>query len=195
MSTTTRLTIEQFDQMIADGVFEKGPRRERIELIEGELREMSSIGPVHNAIVRRLTRWSCEVLARANGEVGIQMSIELPNLESVLEPDVAWIRNSEDSYRRSMATDAMLIIEVADSSLGYDRREKCLRYSAAGIADHWVVDIPNRAIHVYRLPQPGGFASCQTFRGAERVSPLAAPEAELSVESLFPVDPGTEVDA
>lgn len=193
MSTTTRLTIEQFDQMIADGAFEKGPKRERIELIEGELREMSPIGPVHDDIVRRLTRWSCRVLNERDGEVGIQMSIDLPDFESVLQPDVAWVRKRDYSRRRPAAADALLIIEVADSSLHYDRGEKAAKYAASGIADYWVVDVPNQAIHVHRLPQAGGFASFQTFRGAEHVSPLAVPTAELVAQSLFPsVDPASE---
>lgn len=198
MSTTTRLTIEQFDQMIADGAFDNPLRRERIELVDGELRQMSPIGPVHDDIVRRLTRWSCQVLNEREGEVGIQMSIDLPDFESVLEPDVAWVRNRDYSRKRPSAADALLVIEVADSSLRYDRGEKAAKYAASGIADYWVVDVPSRVIHVYRHPQPGGFASCQTLRGDERVSPLAAPTAELVVDSLFPpIDPtaGEDVES
>jgi len=188
MSTTTRLTIDQFDQMIAEGVFEKGPNRERIELIDGELREMSPIGPVHDDIVQRLTRWSCQILTEHLEQVRIQMSIDLPDFESVLEPDVAWVRNRDYFRKRPSVGDALLVIEVADSSLRYDRGEKADLYAAAGIADYWVVDIPNQAVHVYRDPQSGKFVDCQTFRRGYQVSPLHVPTAQLVAGSLFQPD-------
>lgn len=186
MSTTVRLTIEQFDQMIAEGAFDNPVRRERIELVDGELRQMSPIGPPHIYAVKFLIRWSCKSFPEEQGDVLIQMSIDLPDFESVLEPDVAWVRNRDYSRNRPAAADVLLVIEVADSSLRYDRGEKAAKYAASGIADYWVVDVPNRVIHVHRLPQAGGFGSCQTYRGSDRISPLSIPAAVLVVESLFP---------
>lgn len=196
MSTTTRLTIEQFDQMIADGVFEKGPNRDRVELIDGELRQMSPIGPSHEDIVDSLTAWSFSALPVKSARVRIQSSIGLPTLVSVPQPDVAWVHSRRYSRKRPSAEEVLLIIEVADSSLRYDRGEKAEMYAAAGIADYWVVDIPNQAVHVYRHPEAEGFASCETFRGADRISPLMIPDAALVVEMLFlPSDEGAGTEA
>jgi Uma2 family endonuclease len=197
MSTTTRLTIEQYDQMIADGAFEGPIHRQRVELIEGEIRRMSPIGPPHERAVDFLTRWSCKGFPEERGWVRIQSSIGLPGLESVPEPDVAWVRMGNYSRRRPTADDVLLIIEVADSSLRFDRVEKAQKYAASGITDYWVVDIPAQAVHVYRLPQAHGFGSCTTYRGADRLVPLHVPTAELVVEALFPPDErkeGTEVE-
>lgn len=196
MSTTTRLSIEQYDQMIADGFFENEQNRERIELIDGELREMSPIGPRHERIVDLLTRWSFKVLPDDQVWVRIQGSFAISELMSVPEPDVAWLRDKDYSLKRPEPDDVLLIIEVADSSLSYDRGKKAALYAAAGIADYWVVDILHRSIHVYRDPQPESFGSCETLSGSDRISPLTAPTAVLVVESLFPsVDPDAAVEA
>jgi Uma2 family endonuclease len=98
---------------------------------------------------------------------------------------VAWVRWARYSRRRPTADEVLLIIEIADSSLRYDRGEKAEMYASAGIADYWVVDIPNQAVHVYRNPEAGRFASCESVRGAARVSPLRIPTAVLVVESIF----------
>lgn len=193
MSTTTRLSIEQYDQMIADGVFERRISRDRVELIDGELRQMSPIGPPHEDVVDLLNEWSFRVLPRGTARIRTQSSIGLPGLISVPEPDVAWVRKARYSRRRPTADDILLIVEVADSSLRYDRGEKADMYAASGIADYWVVDIPGQAVHVYRKPQSGKYASCETFRAGAEISPLEIPTADLRVESLFL--PETEDDA
>lgn len=195
MSTATRLTIEQYDQMIADGVFENPLRRERIELIEGELLEMSPIGPRHERIVDVLMRWSFKVLPQDQVWVRVQGSFAISNLASVPEPDVVWLCDKDYTYKRPEPDDVLLVVEVADSSLSYDRGRKATLYAAAGIADYWVVDIPHSSIHVYRDPQMEGFGSYETFRGADHISPLKVPAAALVVESLFPrgeLDANTE---
>jgi Uma2 family endonuclease len=187
MSTIARLSIDQYDRMIAGGVFETGPRRQRIELVAGELREMSPIGPQHERIVDRLNEWSFESLPRRQVWIRIQQSIGIPGLDSVPEPDLAWVIRRHYEVR-PQPEDIRLIVEVADSSLEYDSGEKAELYAAAGIGDYWVVDIPGECLQVHRLPQSGRFASRQTLRGSDEVSPLSFPQIVLRVGTLFRPD-------
>ena len=119
--------------------------------------------------------------------IRIQNSIGLPKFASVPEPDVAWVRRQ--SYRRSrpMAKDVFLVIEVADSSLDYDRGEKAELFAAAGIKDYWVVNLIDRCVEVFRDPQRGRYRSLQTFEIGDELQPLAFPKITLSVASLFSV--------
>jgi Uma2 family endonuclease len=174
--------------MIADGVFEGPIHRERVELIEGEIRRMSPIGPPHEDVVDLVSLWSFESVPRDTVRVRNQASVGLPELESVPQPDVAWVRARRYSRKRPTSSDVLLIIEVADSSLRYDRGPKARLYATAGIADYWVVDINNCAVHVYRQPAGGVYGTCETFRGTDRVRPHCLPDVELVVEALFTED-------
>src|SRR5688572_24852343 len=125
MSTVAPLTIEQYDRMIARGVFD-GPNRKRIELIQGELRMMSPIGPSHEDAVDELMVWSVESVPLDQVRVRIQQSVGLPALASVPEPDVSWVRFRRYSKSRPDAADVLLLIEVARSSLKFDLGKKAL---------------------------------------------------------------------
>lgn len=188
MSTSVRLTVEQYDRMIACGVFVNQPWRERVELIAGELREMSPIGPVEEGVIEVLTAWSEQYAPEQAVCVRVQMSIGSPDAENAPQPDVAWVKVGRYARRRPLPEETLLVMEVADSSLDYDRGEKCDVYAAAGIAEYWVVDIPDRAVHVYRQPEAGRYAACTTYRGRETVSPLSYPKLTLAVARLFPVN-------
>lgn len=186
MSTATRITIADFDRMIAEGVFELGLKRQRIELIDGELRPMSPIGPVHERLLDRLVRWSCANTSQDLVSVRAQCSIGIPELDRVPEPDVVWAREKDYSLGRPLAADILLIIEISDSSLDYDRSEKARMYAAAGIADYWVVNIPDHCVEVFRQPKGGRYRSHEIFNAPGKVSPLALPKAALSLATLFP---------
>lgn len=188
MSTSTRLTVEQFDRMIAEGYFETRGPRQRIELIEGELRTMSPIGPPHESVVDFLNRWSTSVVSGKPVTVRVQNSIGIDEIESAPEPDIVWVERRSYRSRRPSAGNVLLIIEVADSSLAYDCGAKANLYAAGGIADYWVVDIPGECLHVYRQPQAGRFTVHETLHAADTVSPLSFPEIRLQVASLFAAD-------
>lgn len=186
MSTSVRLTVEQFDQLIDNGVFANHRKRERVELIDGKLRAMAPIGPRHENIVDLLNRWSFRNVPEQAVRVRIQHSIGLKALDSVPEPDIVWVRERDYSAGRPQPADVLLVIEVADSSLKYDRGEKCDLYAAAGIAEYWVIDVPDRAVHVYRQPEVGRYTECTAFHGSDSMSPLSFPHCRLNVASLFP---------
>jgi Uma2 family endonuclease len=185
VSTIARLSLAQYDRMIEAGVFDQR-KRQRIELIRGEIREMNPIGSVHEVVVDRLNEWSLENLPKRKVWVRVQNSIGIPLLESAPEPDLAWVARRDYSRGRPTAADVLLVVEVAESSLAYDRGEKADLYAEAGIAEYWVVNLPDRSVEVRREPLAGRYASLPTLRGDAEVRPLAMPELVLRPAILFP---------
>lgn len=182
MSTIARISLDQYERMIAAGVFE--PRESNhIELIRGELREKSPIGPDHDDAVDFLNEWSGRS-KQANVRVRIKSMVALPEVKSAREPDVAWLTRKL-SGRRPRAANVLLIIAVARRSLQIDRGEKARLYANAGIRDYWVVNLPDRCVEVYREPLRTRYQSLTTYARGERVRLLAFPDVALDVTSLF----------
>ena len=183
MSTSTaRITVEQFDQMIANGEFESD---QRIELIHGEVIEMPPPNPPHESIVDFLMVWSFDNTSREEVRVRIQNSVGLPELDSVPVPDVAWMRQENYYHRRPLPEDVLLVIEVSDSTLRKDRTTKADLYASAGLMDYWIVDVNARRILVHRNPGPDGYVDKRTYDEAHTITPLAFPSIQLLVASLF----------
>ena len=119
MSTTTRITYEQFDEMIRRGDFEDA--EDRYELLFGEICIMPQPDPPHEWFVEELNEWSFQAAPLDAVRVRVQGSLGIPALESVPEPDLLWLRRDDYSARRPGPDDALLVIEVAESSLAKDR--------------------------------------------------------------------------
>jgi Uma2 family endonuclease len=183
-AATYKLSIEEYDRMIASGVLAGDAR---VELIEGEIREMAPPGPAHEHLIDRLTRWSVLTGAKHSIWVRIQNSIGLPETTSAPQPDVAWVREREYWDRRPQSLDVLLVIEVADSSLRYDRQVKGSVYAAAGVPEYWIVNVDAKCIEVYRDPKDDGFGSKRTYAIGDHVSPLCASDEVLEVAWLFGV--------
>src|SRR3954449_1525999 len=138
MSTSTRITMDQYDAMVRRGEFE--PREEHhVELIYGEISPMSPINPPYDDAVDELAEWSFESLPRGAVRVRVQGSFGIPVLDSAPQPDLAWLRRHNYKTQRPTPEDVLLVIEVADSSLAKDRGLKAGLYAEAGIADYWIV--------------------------------------------------------
>jgi Uma2 family endonuclease len=188
MSTATRITVADYDRMIAEGFFARNPNRQRIELIDGELRPMGPIGPAHEHVVDILSEWSLTHVPAETVRVRNQHSIGIAEFKSVPEPDIAFVVRRSYAARRPQARDVFLIIEVADSSLGYDRDEKATLFAAAGIADYWVVNIPDRCVEVFRRPEDEHYRSHEAVTAPNVIHPLAFPHVALCVAKLFAAD-------
>ena len=184
MSTITHLTIAEYDRMIADGLFEPCEQH-HVELIHGELREMSPIGSPHEVILDHLTEWSFNVLPKGKVWVRVQNSIGIPELDSAPQPDLAWVARRDYSRGRPMGEDVLLIVEVSDSSLRFDLGRKADLYAAAAIADYWVVDTSAHAIVVHRDPADGHYRNVQTYRVSDELRPLRIPEVVLCPAALW----------
>jgi Uma2 family endonuclease len=185
MSTTTHLTLEEYDRMIRAGVFEREGNRYRAELIHGEILEMAPIGSLHEEVVDRLTEWSYANLRSKKVRVRVQNSIGLPELESAPEPDIVWVRKRDYSQGRPTSADVLLVIEVAESSLKYDSEIKAELYASTGIEEYWLVNLIDRRIEVRRQPQSGHYGSVEHFSGVEEVRPLAFPEIAIRPAALW----------
>lgn len=183
MSTALRLTVEEYDAMVANGAFERlGDRR--VELWYGELREGLPPGPPHTRALTYLNRWSVENTRSGEVDIRVQSPIAIPEFDSVPEPDLVWCRTLTTNDRHPSPGDVFLVVEVGVATLRNDLREKARLYARASIADYWVVDLLARKVHVSRQPSKEGFALHETFEVGD-VCPLAFPEVRLSVGELF----------
>jgi Uma2 family endonuclease len=181
MSTTAKFTLREYDRMAESGALDK----RRVELVRGEIREMSPIGPEHEDVVDQLTDWSTQESVKKKVRLRVQNSIGLPGLEAAPQPDIVWVARGRYRSARPTARDVLLVIEVADSSLADDRGEKLELYALAGIAEYWIANLIDRCIEVYRDPEGPRYRNVQICRGNEEARPLALPDAALRPSALF----------
>jgi Uma2 family endonuclease len=180
--TRLRLTVAQYHQMGEAGIF---PPEARLELIEGEVFEMPPMGAPHAHVVSRLNR----LLVRAVGDAALvwtQLPVVLDNY-SEPQADIALLNNSADAPPERLPTvdDALLVVEVSDTTLSYDRGRKLALYARHGIREVWIVDVRARAVEVHREPQNGVYDVHLRAGASETLSPAALPAVEVTVASLF----------
>jgi Uma2 family endonuclease len=177
-----RFTRADYHRMAQTGILKPDAR---VELIDGEIVEMSPIGRRHLATVDRLTNFFAPRLQGA-AITRIQGSIALGD-NGEPEPDLVLLRFREDFYASAPATekDALLIVEVADTSEGYDRRTKGPLYARYGIPELWLVDLNRERLTRYLEPTPTGFATTRVYRRGESLSPLAFPNLMVQVDDIL----------
>ncbi|MBW3605143.1 MAG: Uma2 family endonuclease [Actinobacteria bacterium] len=167
-----RLTVDEFHRMAASGVFDHD---ERLELWDGEIVEKSPIGGRHAHAVRRLNQ-VLSSLPVEHAIVDVQNPLRLDQYWEVY-PDIVLLRPRHGGYRDVPTTDdAMLMIEVADTTVAIDRGPKARRYAAAGIDMYWVVDIPGRCL------------GTMTAAGSDRYGDVARHEDGMVMATGVPVD-------
>jgi Uma2 family endonuclease len=166
--------------MIETGVFGED---DRVELLGGEIIQLSAIGPRHLWCVNDLNSLLVPAVG-ARGTVSIQNPMGLDDF-SEPQPDVVLFRPGASRKSVPGPGDVLLAIEVSDSSLDYDRWKKVPRYGAAGIPESWVVNLVDRVVEVYRGPGPRGYESLQTLRPGDKPSIAALPDIATAVADLF----------
>jgi Uma2 family endonuclease len=177
-----RWTREEYERMVSAGVFEGM----HIELVDGVIWQMTPQESLHASTVW----WIHRLLTRLFPESSIircQLPLSL-GLESVPEPDVAVASpDPEDPlYASGHPESALLVVEIADSSLRHDRKRKAALYARAGIPECWIVNLVSWQLEVYREPGPAGYQSRQVLRLDETISPLSLPEVEIPVADILP---------
>jgi Uma2 family endonuclease len=182
-----RWTCAEFNRLGEDGWFEG----EKLLLIDGELIEMPPPNPPH-VTATLLIQKVMERLFGAGHHARVEGSLVLGATTDPV-PDVAVVAGSIRDYAAAHPTTALLVVEVAESSLDYDTGEKAGLYATAGIADYWVVDLVGRRVLVHRGPHPaavaphgGAYSSVQVIAEGGTVEPLATPGRSTPVADLLP---------
>jgi Uma2 family endonuclease len=183
--TRRRFDVDEYHAMVRAGILMEG---DRVELIDGEIVEMHSIGSRHLSCVMRLTRLLVTTLAQ-HADVSIQGSLRLDRY-SEPEPDVVVLRRRDDDYAAALPEppDTLLVIEVADTSLAYDRDVKLPLYARARVPEVWIVDLDARAVEVHTQPDADGYGQCERITSGE-ISPTSLPEVAVEVGDILPPDP------
>jgi len=185
---TRRWTRKEYDRLVEVGVLHED---ERIELIGGQLIVAEPKGSPHATAVA-LTAEALRAALGSGWLVRQQDPIALDD-ESEPEPDVAVVPGGPRDYRTEHPSNAVLLVEVADCSLLFDRRHKASVYARAGVSDYWIVNLVDGALEVYRRPAPDPSAEfgwryldVELLRAGATVSPLARPDVVLAVADLLP---------
>jgi len=177
-----RFTVDDYHRMAKAGILHED---DRVELIDGELIQMAAIGSRHFACVNRL---NAEFSAEAAGRfiVSVQNPVRLSR-HSEPQPDIVLLRPRGDSYESGLPgpEDALLVVEVSDSTVTYDRRVKLPLYAAAGIPEAWLVNLPRRSIEVHREPRDGRYHQVTVFRRGETITLLALPQISIAVDAIL----------
>ena len=176
-----RWTRAQYDRVIEVGGF--GPE-DRIELLDGELWAMTPQGEPHAAA------WSLilQVLYRTFGDDHVirgQCPIALDEI-SEPEPDFAVVPGEPRDYSSRHPEEALLLVEISQSSLSYDRGRKLTAYARNGMPEYWIVDLTANTLEVYRKPAGDQYRSKRVLHASESVTPLHAPDAIISIADLLP---------
>ena len=177
-----RFTRSDYHRMAQTGILSPDAR---VELIDGEIVEMSPIGRRHMAAVDRLNSFFAPRVV-GTAIVRIQGSVALGN-HGEPEPDLALLRYRDDFYGMTEATEeaVLLIVEVADMSEWYDRTTKAPLYARFGIPELWIADLNRDFVTRYTDPTPDGYATTRVFRRGESLSPLALPDLTVGVSDIL----------
>jgi Uma2 family endonuclease len=176
------LTTQQYHLMHEAGVFQEG---DRLELINGEISIMSPIGRKHVACIIRLDK----LIQKKLGDrvmVSTQNSIRLDD-NSEPQPDLAILKPRDDFYEAGLPapSDILLIIEVADSSIDYDRNVKAPLYAAAGIPEIWLFDVNQKIIEGYSQPSTNGYKLVRHYDESDTLSMITFPDITFNWNELF----------
>ena len=177
-----RLTVDDYRRMSEAGIFHEN---DRVELIDGEIIKMAPTGSLHAGTVDQLTRLFILTFGQ-NAIIRVQNPIVLDDY-SEPEPDLALLTPREDFYKSShpIVRDLLLVVEIADSSLAYDREVKLPLYARSHIPEVWIVDLENRCVRVFQDPAEEGFARTRTLAHPYLLTPLRLPACEIDLSALF----------
>lgn len=177
-----RFTVEEYHLMASAGVFTED---DRVELIEGEVVEMTPIGSRHAACVDRLNQLLVERAGR-QAIVRVQSPVRL-SAHSEPQPDLALLRPRAGFYAAGHPTpeDILLLVEVAESSAEYDREVKPPLYARHGVGEVWLIDLARGLVEEHRVPSAVGYGRTRRLRRGERLAVEALPQVAVAVEELL----------
>ncbi|HEY1409317.1 MAG TPA: Uma2 family endonuclease [Promineifilum sp.] len=177
-----RFTADEYEQMIAARILTE---EDRVELIDGEIIEMSPLNVRHAACVKRLNAlFSVRLADRAI--ISVQDPIRI-DVNSQPQPDIALLHRRSDFYEKGHPEpeDIILIVEVAESSAQYDRDVKASLYARAGIAEYWLADLTEGRVEVRLDPEDGQYRTLQVLGKRDTISPVAFPEVLPAIDAFL----------
>jgi Uma2 family endonuclease len=177
-----RFTVDEYHKLATAGVLSAD---DRVELVEGELIQMPPIGSRHAGLVARLDR-TFQALASSYCVVWIQNPVSFPPA-SEPQPDVALLKPRVDGYLGALPTtaDVLLVIEVSDSNVAYDRDVRIPLYARQGVTEAWLFDATERRMEIFRDPGPEGYRTLLRPDRDAVVAPLALPTVRVDLTVLF----------
>lgn len=175
-------TVQEYHLMGEAGIFGEN---DRVELIEGEILEMAAISPRHASCVRRLIGQFRQIPEKI-AILDVQNPIQLTE-RTEPQPDVVLLQPRADYYATAhpIPSEVLLLVEVSDSTVDFDRDVKVPTYARSLIQEVWLVDLVENCLEVYRQPGPNGYSLMLKFWRGQQVAPLAFPDLELSVDFIF----------
>jgi Uma2 family endonuclease len=181
-SEPTRISVAHYLGLVDAGVLGES---DHVELLEGVVVAMAPQNPPHAASVARVDG-AIRRLIGDGAHVRPQLSLVLAR--SVPEPDLAVVPGAADDYQTSHPSTALLVIEIADSSLAQDRLSKARIYAAAGIPEYWIVNLRDEVVEVMRDPDPAAalYRDVRSAARGDRLEPVALPGAALDASELLP---------
>jgi Uma2 family endonuclease len=179
---TRKFTVEQFHQMAENGILNN---QERIELIQGDLITMSPIGYRHAFVTTYLSNWFVRQLGERS-LVSTQNPIQLDE-KSEPQPDLVLLKPTDNFYgdRLPRASDCLLLIEVADSSLIYDQTVKIPLYAQHHIPEVWLINLNQQQLECHTNPVNNAYQQQEIFRPGQQITSLAFPDLTLSLTEIF----------
>jgi Uma2 family endonuclease len=177
-----RITVDEYYRMAEEGIL---PPDARVELIEGEVIDMAPIGTEHGSTVTHLSR----ILLQAVGDgadVRTQQVVRLSD-RSEPQPDISLVKLRDDFYKKKHpgAEDALLLIEVSETSLRYDLEIKASLYARYKVPEYWVVDLQGRQFRLCREPKAGQYTDVTTASGPGIVTPVALPGVQIDLTRIL----------
>lgn len=178
-----QFSVAEYEQMIDLGILTEN---DRVELIRGEIIEKMSIGEFHAACVRKLTRL---FMSRVGDRVSVSVQNPVVMSDSEPEPDLTLLAPREDEYAGSHPgpSDILLIMEVADSSIEFDRHVKGAIYAENGVVEYWILNLFDKSLEVHRQPQPSGeYADVRVLSASDATDVAKLSGVQFSVAEMFP---------
>jgi Uma2 family endonuclease len=175
-------TVQEYHLMGKAGILCED---DRVELIEGEIVQMAAIGTRHASSVKPLIAVFSD-LERRRAIIGAQHPIQL-NERTEPQPDIVLLQPRADYYATAhpVPSEVLLLVEVSDSTVDFDREVKVPNYARSGIQEVWLWDREVNCLEVFREPTADGYTSMQKFERGDMVAPLAFPEFEVSVDFIL----------
>ncbi len=177
-------SIADYHQMIEAGILDED---DHVELLEGKIVCMSPQRPFHAASVQRSSRLLFKLLGD-RAEIRIQLPVILGD-DSEPEPDVAVVRFDahEYSFRHPEAPDIYLLIEVADSTIAKDRKQKARIYAKNRVLEYWILDVQRRQVYVFRQPDDGNYLEQLVLSSSDSIAMLSFPDVAIALDAMFPI--------